>query len=127
MGILLYPLLFFDKNVDAVYLGNTMKYMFPQFWNIVGMDPVLRICLVSLINHRDEVTGFAPDHIVLQNIPMFFDPSRIAGLVEKVQVVHACELQELHLTGIPPHVKNWLTWMHCEERVCKSPIKSTKK
>jgi hypothetical protein len=96
---------FFDDDVDAVWLQNTINDVFPQFRSVVGMDRVLRMCLASLIHHRDEVTAFAPSHIARRNIPIFCDPSRIACAIEKVKLVHAWESRELHLTGVPPHVK----------------------
>jgi hypothetical protein len=53
--------------------------------------------LASLRNHRNEVTAFAPSHIVRCNIPICCDPSIIAGIIKNIKVVHAWESQELHL------------------------------
>jgi hypothetical protein len=96
---------FFDNDVDAVWLQNTMKDVFPQFWSVVGTGRVLRMCLASLIHHRAKVTAFALSHIAWQNLPIVCDPSLIAVIIEKVKVVYAWEYRELHLTGVPPHVK----------------------
>jgi hypothetical protein len=56
------PPAFFYDEVDAVWLQNTMNNVFPQFWSVVGMGQVLRMCLASLIHHCDEVTAFAPEY-----------------------------------------------------------------
>jgi hypothetical protein len=75
-------------DVDAVWLQNTMNDVFPQFWSVIGKkDRFLRMCLGSLIHHCVEVTAFAPSHIVQQHIPIFWDPSIIAGIIKKVKVL----------------------------------------
>jgi hypothetical protein len=95
---------FFAKDTDEDWMKTNVGEVFPNFEATDGMGRILQMCLASLVHHRDEVLAFDPNHIARTCISIFRDPSKMQPVIEKVSVTHAWE-SNVHLSGIPPHVK----------------------
>jgi hypothetical protein len=95
---------FFDENSDKDWIKTLVHDVFPNFEYAEGMGRILWMCLASLIHHRDKVLTFDPNHTARTSISIFLDPSKMQLAINKVKVIHAWE-SNLHLTGIPPHIK----------------------
>jgi hypothetical protein len=81
-----------------------VEEVFPAFAGVEGMQRILRMCLASLVHHRDKVLNFGPNHIARNSIPIFRDPSKIQLTIGKVKIVYAWEAN-CNITGVPPHIK----------------------
>eukprot|EP00978_Attheya_sp_CCMP212_P002964 scaffold6069_cov63-Attheya_sp.AAC.5 len=100
---------FFPDNADDDLIKKLLRDVFPHFTSMTGMERILRMCLASLLYHRDEVQAFVPIHIARNGISIFRNINSIAGLVEKVKVIRAWESRDLVITGVPPHIKKlWI-------------------
>jgi hypothetical protein len=99
---------FFAPDTDKYWIKTNVGEVFPHFESAEGMGRILQMCLASLVHHRDEVLGFNnPNHIARTSISIFWDMSKMQPAIDKVSVIHAWE-SNVHLTGIPPHVKGAL-------------------
>jgi hypothetical protein len=96
---------FFADDTDEDWIKTNVEEVFPHFVESAdGMGRILRMCLASLVHHKDEVLGFDPNHIARTSISIFRDPASMQPANDKVSVIHAWD-SNVHLTGIPPHVK----------------------
>jgi hypothetical protein len=94
---------FFKDDADDGLIDETVKAVFPHFFNVGGMGRILRMCTASLINHREAVQGFDSNHIA-RTVTIFRDPSLMEPVIDQVTTVKAWESTH-HLTGVPSHVK----------------------
>jgi hypothetical protein len=95
---------FFEANTDEDWTKTTVHDVFPYFESEDGMGRILRMCLASLVHHRDKVLAFEPNHIARTSISIFPDPLKKELSINSVKVIHAWDSNR-HLTGIPAHVK----------------------
>jgi hypothetical protein len=97
------PILF-NSAIDESWVDATINEVFPAFAGIEDMKHILRLCLASLVHHREEVLSFGPNHIARDAIPIFRDPSKMQPAIGKVKIVYAWE-DNCGITGVPPHIK----------------------
>jgi hypothetical protein len=95
---------FFNATTDKDWLNTTVSEVFPMFESTEGMGRILRMCLASLVHHRDEVLAFNTNHVARTSISLFRDPRKMQTGIDHVEIIHAWD-SNIHLTGIPPHVK----------------------
>jgi hypothetical protein len=95
---------FFNATTDGDGLNTTVHDAFPNFESTEGMVRILQMCLASLVHHRDEVLAFNPNHVARTSISIFWDPRKMQAGIDHVEIIHAWD-SNIHLTGIPPHVK----------------------
>jgi hypothetical protein len=95
---------FFDDTTNKEWIKTTVCDVFPHFETAEGMGRISRMCLASLIYHRDAVLALDPNHIARTSISIFRDPRKMELGIDRVNIVHAWESNR-HLTGVPPHVK----------------------
>ena len=94
----------FDGAIDEGWVDATVAEVFPIFAGVKGMQHILRMCLASLVYHRDEVLNFVPNHVARNSIPIFRDPSKMQLAIGKVKIVYAWE-DNCNITGVPTHIK----------------------
>ena len=94
----------FDSTIDESWVDATVKEVFPAFAGVDGMQRILRMCLASLVHHREEVLCFAPNHIARNGLPIFRDPSKMEPAIGKIKIIYAWE-DNCNITGVPPHIK----------------------
>jgi hypothetical protein len=105
----------FSSAIDESWVDATVKEVFPAFSGVDGMKRILRMCLASLVHHRDEVLHFQPNHIARNAIPIFRDPSKMQPATGKVEIIYAWEAN-CSITGVPPHIKQLVDL----EAICES-------
>jgi hypothetical protein len=94
---------FFDDDVDANWMTETIGKVFANFQLVVGMDRILRISLASLIHHQEKVMAFNANHIA-RSIPIFRDISTIETVFGKIKVARAWDSRFHVVTGVPLHI-----------------------
>jgi hypothetical protein len=118
---------FFPADTDDTLLQNMLNDVFPHFTLMDGMERILRMCLASLLHHREKVKLFDPNHIARNGISIFRNMTSIADLAETVKVERAWESQEqLAITGVPPHIKQIVDLKKLLEESAKLPASVTK-
>jgi hypothetical protein len=76
---------FFKANTDEDWTKTTVYNVFPYFELADAMGRILRMCLASLVHHRDKVLGFEPNHIARTSISIFQDPSKMELSINSVK------------------------------------------
>ena len=94
---------FFKEDTDEDLISSTITDVFPHFQSTAGMGRILRMCLASLVFHREKVLAFDANHIA-RTISLFRDPSKLQPVINKVITVRAWESHR-HLSGVPSHIK----------------------
>jgi hypothetical protein len=83
----------------------TINKLIPAFAGVKGMQHILRMCLASLVQHREEVLSFGPNHIACDAIPIFVrDPSKMQPAIGSQDNLHSWE-DNCSITGVHPHIK----------------------
>jgi hypothetical protein len=117
---------FFDESMDEEWIKSTIGEVFPFFESAQGMQRILRMCLASLIHHREKVMAFDVNHVA-RGLSIYGDLAKLSPAVEKLKIVHAWDTHEHHsITGVPPHIKQLVDLealkvehSHLCENVCK--------
>eukprot|EP00978_Attheya_sp_CCMP212_P006421 scaffold14652_cov75-Attheya_sp.AAC.1 len=117
---------FFSDDTDDALVKNVVKDVFPHFSSMLGTERMLRMCLASLLHHRDKVLAFDSNHIARNGISIFRNMNSISGLAEKVKVVRAWESRDLAITGVPPHIKQIVDLQKLREESSALPQSVTK-
>ncbi len=77
---------------------------FPCFYELQGMNRILKQCLASLVHHRNIVLNFEPNHPARNCISIFRNVQILETASNSIRVDNMWETNN-HISGVPPQVK----------------------